>query len=302
MALVEDDATLAARLQAEELGRLGAFLRPDDIAAGFRSSTPLIERIQQTGNASEAAIILQNLSNFRQNSFRMMCLYCVVSVIEVVSSSVILGMSIRSSCDRSLKMWLLLLTFRHVIMLPIGALRYDLSRRRNPPPEIATRLFHIKNLIRKLNLVTFSMFLFGQYLLIGSRHCDPLLYRYSTVLVFGIYIVLLSPVLMCLGLLFGCRAVVCVFEFFTEPLGVADSFLLELPMEKFQETTSISSETKECSFATQCSVCITDYKEGDEMRILPCDHRFHKDCVDRWLRQKKQCPLCRHDVTEAICV
>lgn len=54
-----------------------------------------------------------------------------------------------------------------------------------------------------------------------------------------------------------------------------------------------------------CSVCFEDYVSGDLMRILPCQHRFHTECCDKWLHSKLaqnraaglqdkrlSCPLC----------
>ncbi|XVE87472.1 hypothetical protein DITRI_Ditri18aG0120000 [Diplodiscus trichospermus] len=43
-----------------------------------------------------------------------------------------------------------------------------------------------------------------------------------------------------------------------------------------------------------CCVCLTRMEEGDEMRVLPCLHQFHRGCVDRWLNGcRKNCPVCR---------
>ncbi|KAJ6499278.1 hypothetical protein C8R45DRAFT_981789 [Mycena sanguinolenta] len=47
-----------------------------------------------------------------------------------------------------------------------------------------------------------------------------------------------------------------------------------------------------------CPICIVDFEEGDDLRVLPCDgaHCFHKSCVDPWLLElSTACPLCRHD-------
>ncbi|KAJ7924837.1 hypothetical protein B0H13DRAFT_1976280 [Mycena leptocephala] len=47
-----------------------------------------------------------------------------------------------------------------------------------------------------------------------------------------------------------------------------------------------------------CPICIVDFEEGDDLRVLPCDgaHRFHQSCVDPWLLAlSTECPLCRHD-------
>jgi hypothetical protein len=46
-----------------------------------------------------------------------------------------------------------------------------------------------------------------------------------------------------------------------------------------------------------CPICIVDFKEGDDLRLLPCEgkHRFHQECVDPWLLElSSSCPICRH--------
>ncbi|KAL1569600.1 RING-type E3 ubiquitin transferase [Salvia divinorum] len=49
--------------------------------------------------------------------------------------------------------------------------------------------------------------------------------------------------------------------------------------------------------AAECSVCLSPYEEGDEVRKLKCNHTFHKGCVDTWLQQDSAtCPLCRRPV------
>lgn len=45
-----------------------------------------------------------------------------------------------------------------------------------------------------------------------------------------------------------------------------------------------------------------------ELRVIPCTHRFHRKCVDPWLLQHHTCPHCRHNTIEqkgnpgAVCV
>eukprot|EP00093_Oithona_nana_P001479 01479.XXX_2201_3897_1 [CDS] Oithona nana genome sequencing. len=45
-----------------------------------------------------------------------------------------------------------------------------------------------------------------------------------------------------------------------------------------------------------CPVCIEEYKIGETVRILPCNHRFHKACIDQWLLDKRTCPMCKMDI------
>lgn len=51
-----------------------------------------------------------------------------------------------------------------------------------------------------------------------------------------------------------------------------------------------------------CSVCLCQFMEGDMVRSLRCNHIFHKDCLDLWLRPpaRVSCPLCRSPVGEAV--
>ncbi|KAK4760032.1 hypothetical protein SAY87_023163 [Trapa incisa] len=43
-----------------------------------------------------------------------------------------------------------------------------------------------------------------------------------------------------------------------------------------------------------CSICLSEYKARDAVRCVPeCNHCFHADCVDAWLRMGGTCPMCR---------
>ena len=45
-----------------------------------------------------------------------------------------------------------------------------------------------------------------------------------------------------------------------------------------------------------CPICIVDFEEGDDLRVLPCEgkHVFHQTCVDPWLLElSSSCPICR---------
>jgi len=45
-----------------------------------------------------------------------------------------------------------------------------------------------------------------------------------------------------------------------------------------------------------CSVCLAGFESGDEVRSLPCNHNFHRSCIDVWLQRSGMCPLCRRMV------
>ncbi|KAF6091390.1 ring finger protein 128 [Phyllostomus discolor] len=49
-----------------------------------------------------------------------------------------------------------------------------------------------------------------------------------------------------------------------------------------------------------CAVCIELYKPNDLVRILTCNHIFHKTCVDPWLLEHRTCPMCKCDILKAL--
>ena len=45
---------------------------------------------------------------------------------------------------------------------------------------------------------------------------------------------------------------------------------------------------------TSCLICYEEFKTNQFKRTLPeCSHFFHKKCVDKWLKKKGNCPICR---------
>ena len=44
-----------------------------------------------------------------------------------------------------------------------------------------------------------------------------------------------------------------------------------------------------------CSICLSEYEPKDTVRCIPeCNHCFHADCIDEWLRMTATCPMCRN--------
>lgn len=52
----------------------------------------------------------------------------------------------------------------------------------------------------------------------------------------------------------------------------------------------------------ECPVCLCSYEPGEELRVLPCKHEFHRSCIDAWLLTLPKnyddsflpsCPLCK---------
>jgi len=45
-----------------------------------------------------------------------------------------------------------------------------------------------------------------------------------------------------------------------------------------------------------CAVCLGEFEIGQSLRRLPCSHKFHQGCIDKWLVRRKVCPLCLQDI------
>ena len=50
---------------------------------------------------------------------------------------------------------------------------------------------------------------------------------------------------------------------------------------------------------TACSICLENYEVGEMVRVLPCRHVFHTDCIVPWLTTRASCcPLCKADIID----
>lgn len=58
-----------------------------------------------------------------------------------------------------------------------------------------------------------------------------------------------------------------------------------------------STDTTSNEESLVCSICTEDFEKGQDLRVLPCNHKFHPECVDPWLLNVSgTCPLCRVDL------
>lgn len=42
-----------------------------------------------------------------------------------------------------------------------------------------------------------------------------------------------------------------------------------------------------------CSICLEEYNKEDDVYKLDCNHIYHKECFDCWLKHSDECCLCR---------
>ena len=73
--------------------------------------------------------------------------------------------------------------------------------------------------------------------------------------------------------------------------------LHKIPRKSFTSTGDRSRQ----SIEEACPVCFEDFREGDELCVLPqCNHVFHTKCIYSWFGMSTLCPMCRCNVKENI--
>jgi len=64
-----------------------------------------------------------------------------------------------------------------------------------------------------------------------------------------------------------------------------------------QHPYSSSLNYDSLSWNAMCSICLEDYEKGEKLRMLPCHHMFHTECIVPWLTERfPNCPLCKAQI------
>jgi hypothetical protein len=81
-----------------------------------------------------------------------------------------------------------------------------------------------------------------------------------------------------------------------QPRVVAADILPGRENNQQRESTSRSSQ-RSSNGNPICTICLEEVIDSDNnKKVLHCNHTFHKNCIDRWLRTRSQCPVCRRRV------
>ncbi|KAL5017005.1 hypothetical protein ScPMuIL_006594 [Solemya velum] len=72
----------------------------------------------------------------------------------------------------------------------------------------------------------------------------------------------------------------------------------DLPVKKIlaEHHFPISDVYSQSSMLETCAICLEEYKFSQVLRVLPCSHEFHRECVDPWLTANRTCPLCMYNI------
>ncbi|KAL7124736.1 hypothetical protein ABFS83_14G069100 [Erythranthe nasuta] len=78
--------------------------------------------------------------------------------------------------------------------------------------------------------------------------------------------------------------------------GLDSSAISSIPQFVFksEEHSQSNNNGNNGLLLLECVICLSLFEDGDKCRKLGlCEHAFHLECVDMWLRSHKTCPVCR---------
>jgi hypothetical protein len=78
-------------------------------------------------------------------------------------------------------------------------------------------------------------------------------------------------------------------------VGLDKNDLDKLRVDTFSNFSGTDSNQRDT-----CSVCLDKLVETDMCRELKCNHLFHKDCIDHWLEEHINCPVCREECGKGV--
>ncbi|OMJ26158.1 Receptor homology region, transmembrane domain- and RING domain-containing protein 2 [Smittium culicis] len=68
--------------------------------------------------------------------------------------------------------------------------------------------------------------------------------------------------------------------------------------DSYIETSNLDSDDDSLLI---CPICLDDLEINSTVRMLPCGHKYHLECIDNWLLNKSPlCPYCKSDVRIAM--
>lgn len=87
--------------------------------------------------------------------------------------------------------------------------------------------------------------------------------------------------------------------------GLDELLIREIPTFQYSSSskrsataTATATGGEQSSSLFKCVVCLNEFQDRELLRLLPkCNHAFHLDCIDIWLQNNANCPLCRTSIS-----
>eukprot|EP00927_Polykrikos_kofoidii_P050870 TRINITY_DN44716_c0_g1_i1.p1 TRINITY_DN44716_c0_g1~~TRINITY_DN44716_c0_g1_i1.p1 ORF type:complete len:291 (-),score=37.08 TRINITY_DN44716_c0_g1_i1:283-1155(-) len=198
-------------------------------------------------------------------------------------------------CNRPLRYWVFVHCFLQLLQAPVRLVFFlrlcQIQRHNGNIQECVRQLTHSSawRTSKVVSIATYGWFILGVVWLLNSTFCKPCpgLYRLSLAVIFTA-VARLSMTLVVFYHSFPPR-----FQGPQQPAkprGATQELIDAMPLVKF------SSEQFDNGSENSCAVCLSEFQWDEILRRLPCDHSFHRACIDKWLKRNKVCPLCLQDI------
>ena len=241
-----------------------------------------------------------------------------------------LGINWESQCDRPLWTFLLMLdviTFMKIPfllleaiwMFPLGVDFYATAR--------GQFITSSRDILATCQLL---MLFFGSVWVLSAKTCSttaPSLYITSIAWIIYASFLLFFPLFLCFLVLFCLPVAILIIRsrngFASDPFGstsgargLSPERIASIPTEVYHKSTPLESPSNSdaCirtsgslllggrnrgnSSGDVCAICLSPYDNNDILRCLPCQHRFHIECIDSWLSVSATCPLCVRRISD----
>jgi len=77
--------------------------------------------------------------------------------------------------------------------------------------------------------------------------------------------------------------------------------LKKLKVTKYKRVKNYVRDENRNKIQEKCLICLEEFQRQDKNRILPCDHNFHKTCIDEMLtKYSYKCPICRTEAGRGV--
>ena len=70
--------------------------------------------------------------------------------------------------------------------------------------------------------------------------------------------------------------------------GLDEETIQNYPVSKIKNVNELSENKR------NCMICLDEFKNGQKSINLPCAHIFHSECIKKWMKREKFCPLCKN--------
>ncbi|KAK9026867.1 hypothetical protein V6N11_066726 [Hibiscus sabdariffa] len=224
----------------------------------------------------------------------------VFNISQIVASVAVLAVSRNEKSQAPLSTWIVGYAAGCAVCIPILFQHCFL-----PYPTLSRLLEHFKWVLKAYCFVWFivgNVWLFGGYSASGASN----LHRLCIMFIVFNYLEFTMPFVLCAVLTCCCGDFGLIRGAPSECIDSLPTYTFKLQKDGSGSIKKINSEVKggtEAAGAEKdrailgddavCCICLTSYVDDDVLKELSCSHVFHKSCVDKWLKMKALCPLCK---------